>query len=78
MDRRGIHGAWTRAHPHHQEGHAARPRRWVPLFEEEDVKDSDMTSLVSYILDDNKSCHIDGRAGCGKSYLIKELQNKMK
>ena len=42
---------------------------WI---EEEDVKDSDMTSLVSYILDDNKSCHIDGRAGCGKSYLIKE------
>ena len=44
----------------------------------EDVNDNDFTELVDYILDDNKSCNIDGRAGCGKSYLIKQLQNKMK
>ena len=43
----------------------------------EDVKDNDFSELVDYIITDKKSCNIDGRAGCGKSYLIKQLQNKM-
>lgn len=44
----------------------------------EDVENNDFSTLVDDIIDNNKSCNIDGRAGCGKSYLIKELQKKMK
>ena len=43
----------------------------------EDVENNDFSELVDYILTEKKSCNIDGRAGCGKSYLIKQLQNKM-
>ena len=35
----------------------------------EDVENNDFSELVDYILTDKKSCNIDGRAGCGKSYL---------
>ena len=44
----------------------------------EDVENNDFTELVDYILTDKKSCNIDGRAGCGKIYLIKQLQDKMR
>ena len=44
----------------------------------EDVEDNDMTPLVNTILDSDKSCNIDGRAGTGKSHLIKMLQEEMK
>ena len=37
-----------------------------------------MTPLVNTILDSDKSCNIDGRAGTGKSHLIKMLQEEMK
>ena len=37
----------------------------------------DFNDLVKQILDSNKSIHIDGRAGTGKSYLIKLIQAEM-
>ena len=37
----------------------------------------DFKYLVDLILDSGKSFHIDGRAGCGKTYLMKMLQNEM-
>ena len=43
----------------------------------EDVKDNDMSPRVNNILDSDKSCNIDGRAGTGKSHLIKMLQEEM-
>jgi len=43
----------------------------------EDIKDNDFSQLVKYILDSKKSINIDGRAGVGKSTLIKMLQNEM-
>ena len=45
--------------------------------EYEDVKDNDFTPLVNTILDSNKSFNILGRAGCGKSTLIKKIQKKL-
>ena len=42
-----------------------------------DVQDNDFKPLVNLILDGKKSIHIDGRAGCGKSTLIKMLQNEL-
>ena len=38
-----------------------------------DVEDNDFEPLIKNILDLNKSVNIDGRAGCGKSTLIKLL-----
>ena len=43
----------------------------------EDVQDNNFSVFVSDILNNNKSVHIDGRAGTGKSTLIKELQQEM-
>jgi hypothetical protein len=43
----------------------------------EDVTDNDFTPLVNTIIDSNKSIHIDGAAGCGKSYVIKQLQKQL-
>ena len=43
-----------------------------------DVEDNDFKPLVNLILDSKKSIHIDGRAGCGKSTLIKMLQDELK
>ena len=40
----------------------------------EDPNTNDFTKLAQEIIDSNKSIHIDGRAGTGKSTLIKELQ----
>jgi hypothetical protein len=42
-----------------------------------DVEDNNFKPLVDLVLDSNKSIHIDGRAGCGKSTLIKMLQSEM-
>ena len=42
-----------------------------------DVEDNDFKPLVNLILDSKKSFHIDGRAGCGKSTLIKMLQDEL-
>jgi len=42
-----------------------------------DVDDNDFKPLVDMILDSNKSIHIDGCAGAGKSTLIKQLQTEM-
>jgi hypothetical protein len=44
----------------------------------EDVTDNDFKPLVDMIINSKKSFHIDGRAGCGKSTLIKMLQAEMK
>jgi hypothetical protein len=41
----------------------------------EDTNDFD--GLVNSILDSKKSIHIDGRAGCGKTTLIKKIQTAM-
>ena len=42
------------------------------------VPDSDdFQMLVELIMDSKKSFHIDGRAGCGKTTLIKMLQAEM-
>ena len=49
-------------------------QKWT-LFE--DVKDNDFAPLVNNIMDDNKSIVINGRAGCGKSTLIKKLQESL-
>jgi hypothetical protein len=42
-----------------------------------DVSDNNFNPLVESILASGKSIHIDGRAGCGKSTLIKLLQHSM-
>ena len=42
-----------------------------------DVSDNNFNPLVESILSSGKSIHIDGRAGCGKSTLIKMLQHAM-
>ena len=42
-----------------------------------DVEDNDFSPLVNMILDSNKSIHIDGCAGAGKSTLIKMLHKEM-
>ena len=42
-----------------------------------DVEDNDFSKLVKEILDSIESIHIDGRAGTGKSTLIKMLQAEM-
>jgi 5-methylcytosine-specific restriction protein A len=44
----------------------------------EDVTDNDFKPLVDMIINSKKSFHIDGRAGCGKSTLIKMLQAALK
>jgi ABC-type multidrug transport system fused ATPase/permease subunit len=43
-------------------------------WDKEDPKTNDFAKLTTEIIDSNKSIHIDGRAGTGKSTLIKELQ----
>ena len=35
-----------------------------------DVQDNDFSSLVEQILESNKGCFLQGRAGTGKSHLI--------
>ena len=42
-----------------------------------DVEDNNFEPLIKTILDLNKSVNIDGRAGCGKSTLIKMLMKTM-
>ena len=49
-------------------------QKWS-LFD--DVKDNDFSPLVKNIMDDNKSIVINGRAGCGKSTLIKKIQESL-
>jgi len=49
-------------------------KKWT-LFE--DVKDEDFSPLVKNILEDKKSKVINGRAECGKSTLIKKLQEDL-
>ena len=44
----------------------------------QDVEDNDFQPLVKKILESKQSFHIDGRAGCGKSTLIKMMQSKLK
>ena len=44
----------------------------------EDVSDNDFTPLINTILSKNESFSILGPAGCGKSYLIKQLQTELK
>ena len=39
-----------------------------------DVTDNDFSPLVKFIMDDSKSIIINGRAGCGKSTLITQIQ----
>ena len=51
--------------------HIHAVQKWT-LFE--DVKDNDFAPLVINIMDDNKSIFINGRAGCGKSTLIINIQ----
>ena len=46
-------------------------QNWT-LFD--DVKDNDFSPLVKAIMDNKKSIVINGRAGCGKSTLINNLQ----
>ena len=43
-----------------------------------DVNDNNFEPLVKQILESKQSYHINGRAGTGKSTLIKLLQGKMK
>ena len=40
----------------------------------DDPRTNDFKTLAQEIIDSKKSIHIDGRAGCGKSTLIRELQ----
>ena len=49
-------------------------QKWK-LFE--DVKDNDFSPLVKNIMDDNKSIVKNARAGCGKSTLIKKIQESL-
>ena len=41
------------------------------------MSDNNFNPLVESILSSGKSIHIDGRAGCGKSTIIKMLQHAM-
>jgi len=43
----------------------------------EDVSDNNFKSLVEHIINNNISINIDGRAGTGKSTLIKQIQEEM-
>ena len=43
----------------------------------QDVEDNDMAPLVKTILESNKSWNINGRAGTGKSHLVRMLQEEM-
>ena len=42
-----------------------------------DSESNDFKPLVDSIMNNNSSYHIDGRAGCGKSHLVKLLQAEM-
>ena len=42
-----------------------------------DTGDDDFTNYVDQIINNNKSIHIDGRGGTGKSTLIKQLQQRL-
>jgi hypothetical protein len=55
--------------------HDYKPKDWTIY---DDVKDNDFTPLVNMIFDKNESFNIDGRAGTGKSYLIKGIQDRIK
>lgn len=44
----------------------------------DDVKDNDFSPLVDEVVESKESYSIIGRAGCGKSTLIKEIQKKLK
>ncbi len=39
-----------------------------------DVSDNAFSPLVEFLMDDSKSIVINGRAGCGKSTVIKKIQ----
>ena len=43
----------------------------------DDVNDNNFDPLVDHIVNSNQSIHIDGRAGTGKSTLIKSLQTEL-
>ena len=43
----------------------------------DDVNDNNFDPLVNNIINSNQSIHIDGRAGTGKSTLIKSLQTEL-
>jgi DNA replication protein DnaC len=43
----------------------------------EDVKDNNFKPLVNQMINLNKSFTVQGSAGCGKSYLTKEIQNEL-
>ena len=43
----------------------------------EDVENNDMSKIVDHIIDNKISCNVDGRAGCGKTTLIKAIMKKM-
>ena len=51
-----------------------RETKWT---EYEDVADNDFKPLVEMITANKQSIHIDGRAGVGKSSLVKELQKQL-
>jgi hypothetical protein len=42
-----------------------------------DVEDNDFTPLIEMVLDSEKSCHIDGMAGTGKSTFVMKLKEEM-
>ena len=42
-----------------------------------EVIDNNFEPLVDQIISSNKSINIDGRAGCGKSYLISGIQQRL-
>ena len=42
-----------------------------------DVEDNDFSPIVDKIIESNQGCFLNGPAGCGKSTLIKLLQNKL-
>ena len=44
----------------------------------EDIMDNDFTPLINTILSKHESFNIRGSAGCGKSFLIKQLQTELK
>ena len=49
-----------------------KPLQWKVI---NDVDDNDFTPLVNTIVQSNKSINIDGRAGTGKSTLIRKIQD---
>ena len=49
-------------------------KQWEIL---EDLKTNDFSEYVNNIINDNKSINIDGRAGTGKSTLVKMIQEEM-